>query len=125
MSTIKLKEYARMRGFPQIVGIPPDVLMQQHRLADVWLTNTWEELVNLAKAHGCPVCPGSTHERLMTDLMNKIFGNLEEEPAAAGFIRPPCTTSADRATGVPPPHSAERSDDTLAAEAYLECERQS
>ena len=36
-----------MRGFPQIVGIPPDVLMQQHRLADVWLTNTWEELVNL------------------------------------------------------------------------------
>ena len=105
---MKLKEYARMRGFPQIAGIPRDILMQMHRLADGWLKNTWEELVNLAKAHGCPVCPGSTHERLMTDLMNKIFGNLEEEPAAAGFIRPPCTTSADRAQVVPPPHREER-----------------
>ena len=48
--------------------------------------------------------------------MNKMLGNLEQEPAVAGSIRPPCTTSANRAQGVPPPHRAERSDGTLAAE---------
>ena len=124
-STDELKEYARRRRLPQIEEMSRDNLMANHRIVDGWDgKKTFTELEALAKVQGCPVRPGSTRESLMTDLMNHTFGGLKEKPPVAASSKLAGTTSAvrhpataaDRAKSAPPPHSAERSDDTLAAE---------
>ena len=119
LSTHELEECARRRCLPQIDEVSRNCLMENLRILDDWHARTLPRLTSLAKEHGCPVRPGSTHESLMTDMMNYIFGNPEEKAAVAAFFELTGTTSVDAAkTGTTSAHSAHRSDDTFVAEVW-------
>ena len=78
LTTHELKECARRRCLPQIDEMSRNGLMENLRIVDGWYARTLPRLAALAKEHGCPVRPGSTHESLLIDMMNYSVGNLEK-----------------------------------------------
>ena len=116
LTTHELKECARRRCLPQIDEMSRNGLMENLRIVDGWHARTLPRLAALANEHGCPVRPGSTRESLLIDMMNYSVGNLEKKAAVAAFSELTGTTSADIANNTTPAHSAQRSDDTFAAE---------
>ena len=114
LTTHELKECARRRCLPQIDEMSRNGLMENLRIVDGWYARTLPRLAALAKEHGCPVRPGSTHESLLIDMMNYSVGN--RKAAVAAFSELTGTTSTDIANNTTPAHSAQRSDDTFAAE---------
>jgi len=119
LSTHELEECAHRRCLLHIDEMSRNCLMENLRILDGWHARTLPRLAALAKEHGCPVRPGSTHESLMTDMINYIFGNPEEKAAVAAFFELTGTTSVDAAkTGTTSAHSAHRSDDTFVAEVW-------
>ena len=120
LTTHELKECARRRCLPQIDEMSRNGLMENLRIVDGWYARTLPRLAALAKEHGCPVRPGSTHESLLIDMMNYSVGNLEKKAAVAAFSELTGTTSADIANNTTPAHSAQRSDDTFAAKSNRE-----
>ena len=119
LSTHELEECAHRRCLLHIDEMSRNCLMENLRILDGWHARTLQRLAALAKEHGCPVRPGSTHESLMTDMINYIFGNPEEKAAVAAFFELAGTTSVDAAkTDTTSAHSAHRSDDTFVAEVW-------
>ena len=119
LSTHELEECAHRRCLLHIDEMSRNCLMENLRILDGWHARTLQRLAALAKEHGCPVRPGSTHESIMTDMINYIFGNPEEKAAVAAFFELTGTTSVDAAkTGTTSAHSAHRSDDTFVAEVW-------
>ena len=114
LTTEELKECARRRCLPQIDEMSRNGLMENLRIVDDWYARTLPRLAVLAKEHGCPVRPGSTHESLLIDMMNYIFGN--RKAVVASFSELSGSTSTDIANNTTTTHSAQRSDDTFAAE---------
>ena len=103
LTTHELKECARRRCLPQIDEMSRNGLMENLRIVDGWHARTLPRLAALANEHGCPVRPGSTRESLLIDMMNYSFGNRK-------------AVVADIPHNTTPAHSAQRSDDTFAAE---------
>ena len=119
LSTHELEECAHRRCLLHIDEMSRNCLMENLRILDGWHARTLQRLAALAKEHGCPVRTGSTHESLMTDMINYIFGNPEEKAAVAAFFESTGTTSVDAAkTDTTSAHSAHRSDDTFVAEVW-------
>ena len=114
LTTEELKECARRRCLPQIDEMSRNGLMENLRIVDDWYARTLPRLAVLAKEHGCPVRPGSTHESLLIDMMNYSFGN--RKAVVASFSELTGSTSTDIANNTTTTHSAQRSDDTFAAE---------
>ena len=85
--THDLRVRARIKEIPQVDRMERDILIQNLRIAQRWETLTLTELQNSAKTLGCPVQCGISHENLVRDMKNHLWGILTAEkpsPQASG-----------------------------------------